>query len=132
VAAGTGESHTEIEFFRRQHGRCIVKLRGVDDISVAERWIGAELKIPASDLSPPEAGWFYTFQLRGCGVFTDSGEYLGEATDLIDAGGAQTLKVDCGEEELLIPFAEPYLKNIDVDQRRIEVTLPEDLRDLNK
>ena len=131
ATSGAGERHVVIEFFRRQHGRCVIKLRGVDHISAAEKWVGAELKVPASDLSLPE-GWFYTFQLRGCRVFTDNGEYIGDATDVLDSGGTQILKVGHGDEELLIPFAGEYVKKIDVDQRRIEVALPEDLRELNK
>lgn len=138
MAAKAGERHTEIEFFRRQHGRFIIKFRGLDDITEAEKWIGAEIKIPANELLPPKEGWFYKFQLKGCRVFSDSGEYLGDATDMIDSAGAQILKVihgengDRGDVELLIPFAEPYIKKIDLDQQRIEVSLPQDLRELNK
>jgi 16S rRNA processing protein RimM len=132
VAGRAGEHHTEIEYFRQQHGRFVIKLRGIDEISSAEQWIGAEIKIPASELLPPKEGWFYTFQLKGCRVYTTGGEYLGEVTDFVDAGGAQVLKVDRGEEELLIPFAAEYMTKIDVDHQRIEVTLPEDLRELNK
>ncbi len=132
VTAKTGERHTEIEFFRRQHGRCIIKLRGLDEISEAEKWIGAEIKIPANELLPAKEGWFYRFQLKGCGVFSESGEYVGDAADVLDSRGAQILKVIHGDEELLIPFADAYIKKIDVDQRRIEVSLPQDLRELNK
>jgi ribosomal 30S subunit maturation factor RimM len=42
------------------------------------------------------------------------------------------LKVDRENEETLIPFAQAFVKNIDLDQRRIDVDLPEGLRDLNK
>ena len=45
---------------------------------------------------------------------------------------AEILKVDSENHETLIPFAQLYMKLIDPDQRRIEVDLPEELRDLNK
>ena len=77
-------------------------------------------------------GWYYTFQLKGCEVFATDGEYIGIITDVLDSGGGEILKVDRGNEETLIPFAQSYLRNIDLNQRRIEVDLPEDLRDLNK
>ena len=83
-------------------------------------------------MSPPKDGWFYTFQLKGCRVFAVEGEYIGEITDVIDSGGAGILKVDRGNEETLIPFAQSYLKKIDLEQRRIEVDLPDGLRELNK
>ena len=122
----------EIESFRRQHGRCIVKFKGIDTISEVERFIGKEIKIAAETLPAVEEGWFYTFQLKGCRVYAAEGEYIGEVTDVLDAGGSEILKVDLGKEETLIPFAKEYLKTIDLEQQRIEVDLPEGLRDLNK
>jgi len=129
--AGPGQRETEIEFFRRQHGHCIVKFRGIDHISEAERLVGAEIKITVDRLNPLENGWFYTFQLKGCRVFA-AGECLGTVTDVLDFGGSEVLKVDSENEETLIPFAQEYLKKIDLDQQRIEVDLPEGLRGLNK
>jgi 16S rRNA processing protein RimM len=123
---------TQIEFFRRQHGRCVAKFKGIDSISEAERYIGSEVKIAADELPEPEPGSFYTFQLKGCRVYAVDGEYPGDVTDVLDAGGNEILKVDRGEEETLIPFAQEYLLSIDLDQQRIEVKLPEGLRDLNK
>jgi 16S rRNA processing protein RimM len=130
--AGNAEGETEVEFFRRQHGHGIVKFRGIDHIAEAERLVGAEIKIAADQLKPLAEGWFYTFQLKGCRVFAASGECLGTITDVLDFGGSEVLKVDSEGEETLIPFAQEYLKKIDLDQQRIEVDLPEGLRGLNK
>ena len=109
-----------------------MKFHGIDAISEAEKYVGAEIKIPAGDLPQPEEGSYYTFQLKGCRVFAADGDYIGIITDVLDSGGTEILKVDREDEETLIPFAESYLKSIDLDQRRIEVELPEGLRDLNK
>ena len=131
-AAKNAGLETEIEFFRRQHGRCVMKLRGIDSISEAEKYIGSEIKIPADTLPAAQEGSFYTFELKGCRVFAVDGEYIGTITGVLDSGGTQILKVDRENEETLIPFAWSYMKKIDLDQRRIEVDLPEGLRDLNK
>jgi 16S rRNA processing protein RimM len=130
--AKSADREAQIEFFRRQHGRCVIKFQGIDGIAEAEKYIGAEIRIPAGDLPEPEEGSYYTFDLKGCRVFAADGDYIGIVTDVLDAGGAEILKVDREDEETLIPFAESYLKSIDLDQRRIEVDLPEGLRDLNK
>ena len=133
ILAGKGiERESEIEFFRRQHGRCVAKFRGIDSISDAEILVGYDVKIPTETLPNLEPGWFYTFQLKGSRVFTVEGDYIGILTDVFGTGGGEILKVDRDKEEILIPFAHSYLKEIDVDQQRIVVDLPEDLRELNR
>jgi len=122
----------EIELFRRQHGRCVAKFRGIDTITDVEQYIGSEIRIAESTLPPPQDGWFYTFHLKGCRVVTMNGEEIGIVTDVLDSGGAEVLKVDRQNRETLIPFADEFVKKIDIDQRKIEVDLPEDLRELNK
>jgi 16S rRNA processing protein RimM len=122
----------EIEFSRRQHGRQVLKLRGIESIEEVERRIGGELGIAEEELPPAEDGFFYTFQLKGCVVVTTHSEPLGTVTDVLDSGGTHILKVDGKDGEILIPFAHPILRRVDLGQRRIEVDLPEGLRDLNR
>jgi len=132
VVRGNRRERDEIEFSRHQHGRLIVKLRGIDSISEVERLVGAELAISEKDLPPNEEGTFYTFHLKGCEVVANDGETLGIVTDVLDSGGTHILKVDGSGGEILIPFAESYIVKMDVEQKRIEVDLPDGLRDLNK
>ena len=131
LSASAGDRDVEVEFFRRQHGRCVLKIKGIDSVSDAEKIVGGEIRMRANELLPPGEGSFYTFQLKGCRVY-DRDEYLGAISDVLDMGGAEILKVDRDNDEILIPFARAYLKKIDLDQRRIDVDLPEGLRDINK
>jgi len=133
VLRGTGKKEdSEIEFSRKQHGRQILKLRGINSISEVEPLVGAELAILETDLPPATEGSFYTFQLKGCQVVTADGEALGAVIDVLDSGGTPILKVDGKEGEMLIPFAQAFLLKIDLEQRRIEMSLPDGLRNLNK
>jgi 16S rRNA processing protein RimM len=129
---GAVKESVRIEFSRRQHGRLILKLRGIDSISQVEGLVGAELSVSEDQLPPAEEGLFYTFQLRGCDVVTADGKSLGTVTEVLDSGGTHILKVDGSGGEILIPFAQSYLRKVDLGQRRIEVDLPEGLVDLNK
>jgi len=133
VTSKSGDRDAEVEYFRRQHGRCVLKLSGIDSISDAENAVGSEIRILKNELLAVEEGSFYTFQLKGCRVFQND-EYIGTVTDVLDMGGSEILKVDREDnaEETLIPFAHSYLRKIDLDQRRIDVDLPEGLRDINK
>jgi 16S rRNA processing protein RimM len=135
---GGSRRTVKIEFFRRQHGRFVMKFAGIDSIEDAEKIIGAELRIPESEIPAAEEGSFYTFHLRGCRVYavssgdTDEDEYIGDVTDIVDGGGTQILQVGSGKDETLIPFAESIVKKVDLAARRIEVELPKGLRELNK
>ena len=130
--AGRGAEHeTEIEWFRRQHGRCVAKFKGIDSISEAEQYVGSEIKVDTSSLPALREGSVYTFQLKGCRVYAVDGEYIGTITDVL-TGGTDILKVDRDNEETLIPFAKDFVKTIDLEQRRVDMDLPEGLRDLNK
>jgi len=132
VIRRTGTEDSEIEFSRKQHGNLVLKLRGIDSISAAEGLVGAELAVLERNLPPVEEGSFYTFQLKGCHVVGTDGETLGAITDVLDSGGTPILKVEGKEGEILIPFAQSFLRKMDLGQRRIEMNLPDGLRDLNK
>lgn len=135
---GGSSRSVKIEFFRRQHGRFVMKFAGIDSIEDAEKIVGAELRIPESEIPAAEEGSFYTFHLRGCRVYAihdadeSSDEYIGEVTDVVDGGGTHLLQVGRGKEETLIPFAESIVKKVDLAARRIEVELPKGLLELNK
>src|SRR5437868_2796817 len=78
MAIGGKERLVQIEFFRKQHGRFVLKLTGIDSIEAAEQIIGAEFRISDTELPAAQKGSFYTFHLRGCGVYAvGSGEFLG-------------------------------------------------------
>jgi len=131
LSSPSGERNVHVEMFHRQHGRCILRLRGIDSIAEAEALVGLELRLRSGDVLPPRAGAFYTFQLKGCDVY-DKDEYIGGVTDVLDTGGVEILKIELDGEETLIPFAQSYLRKINVPGRRIDMDLPEGLRDINK
>jgi 16S rRNA processing protein RimM len=115
------------------HGDHIIfKFKGIDSISAAEGLAGAEVSIPLEQRAPVPAGEFYQSDLLGCEVFDATGRNLGTVSHFEDTGGAPIIEVRTKDgKELLIPFAKSICTKIDPAQRRIEVTLPEGLEDLN-
>jgi 16S rRNA processing protein RimM len=107
----------------------ILKFRGVDSISDAERLSGCEVRVPIAERAPLEEGEFFESDLIGCDVVERAtGQFLGRVSAWQDAGGAGLLVVG----ELLIPFARAICVEIDPAARRIAVELPEGLKDLNR
>ena len=109
----------------------VLKFAGVDSISDAEVLIGCELQVPASERAKLEEGAFYVSDLIGCALF-DQGREVGVVSDVrFGAGEAPLLVVGSGKSELEIPFAQEFLVRVDLEDKRIEMTLPEGLLDVN-
>jgi 16S rRNA processing protein RimM len=79
----------------------------------------------------PEGTYFVT-DLIGCEVWEEnSAEPLGTVRDVLITG-TSVLMVDTSSGELLVPLATEICTRIDIAARRIEVRLPDGLRDLNR
>ena len=108
----------------------VLKFAGVDSISDAEVLIGRELQLPASERAKLEEGVFYVSDLVGCEVVErGTGQSLGVVTGWNDGGSSGLLEVG---PDLLIPFVRSICVGIDIAARRIEVELPEGLKDVNR
>jgi 16S rRNA processing protein RimM len=118
----------------------VLKLRGVDSISEAERLAGKDVSIPAEQRLALPDGEYYFSDLVGCRMVEDaSGTPVGIVTGWQETGESVNnrpvlLEVDDGRgpEPLLIPFAGSMLKKIDVAAREIRTELPAGLLELNR
>jgi 16S rRNA processing protein RimM len=115
------------------HGdRVIFKFKGVDSISDAERLAGADVLIPLDERPATPEGEYYQSDLLGCQVVDQTGRVLGTVQDWLETGGVPLLEIRTQDgKELLIPFVKSMLTNIDLEHRRIEVSLPAGLDELN-
>jgi 16S rRNA processing protein RimM len=133
--AGPGARHHrfEVENAWEHGGRLILKLRGMDTISEAERWRGCDVRIPRDERLPLPQGEYYQSDLIGFEVVKRDGRRLGRVRDWLEQCGPALLDVE-GEqgEEMLIPFAASICVEIDTRGKRIVVELPEGLEDLNR
>lgn len=122
------------------NGQAIFLFEGSDSISDAERLVGLEIQIPLSERVLLAAGSYFVTDLIGCEVFqvnvNGTPEKLGDVRDVQSTGesvaGTPVLVVATPRGELLIPLATEICTRIDTAARRIEVVLPEGLRELNQ
>ncbi len=115
------------------HGdRVIFHFEGCDSMNDAEKFRGLEVQLPLSERLPLEKGRYYVSDLVGCSVFERAAPEtpLGVVREVEFGSGTPLLAVDTPSGELLIPLAEDICTLIDTAARRIEVVLPEGLRDL--
>jgi 16S rRNA processing protein RimM len=128
------ERIVEIEEAWEHRGRVILKFRGVDSISAAEQLAGLDVCIPRARRPDPPEGEYYHSDLVGCQVVDrSSGEVVGRVEEFQEIGQSGLLRVAGPDgSELLVPFARSICVRIDPAERRIEVELPEGLRELNR
>jgi len=109
----------------------VLKFSGIDSISDAEGLLGCELQVPAEQRAQVESGWTYISDLIGCTVF-DGDREIGLVQDLrFGAGEAPLLVVKRGATEVELPYADAYLRRVDLKEKKICMVLPEGLLEVN-
>jgi len=137
---------------RNHPGQGIFHFAGSANIYDAEKFCGAYVFLPFEQRVTLPAGQYFVSDLIGCSVFevrpedsralpsspcslASAPELLGKVSGVHATGegipGTPVLEVDTAQGELLVPLAEEICIGIHVAARRIEVVLPEGLRELN-
>ena len=121
----------EIEEVWPHKGHLILKFAGVDSISDAETLVGSELQIPRSERAGLDPGWNYVSDLIGCAVL-DGDTEIGKIEKIeFGVGEAPLMVVGKGNKRFEIPYAEAYLKRVDIEHMQIHMHLPEGMLELD-
>lgn len=138
LAANGTRRELELEEHWFHKGGVVLKFAGIESISDAEQLAGLELQVPFEQRTELEAGAAYVSDVVGCEVCiknADGQQMLGTVSEVqFGAGEAPLLVVRAkvgAEREILVPYAQEFLKSVDFQQRRIEMELPEGLLTLD-
>ena len=138
LAADGTRRELQVEEHWFHKGGVVLKFAGIESISDAELLAGLELQVPIEQRAELEAGTNYVSDVVGCEVWiqdTNGQRLLGTVREVqFGAGEAPLLVVRTKvgtEQEILLPYAEEFLKSADFQQRRIEMELPEGLLELD-
>lgn len=118
----------EVEHMRMNVEYGLLKLKGIDDRTQADRLRGMMVMIDIAHAVPLEEGEFYLYQLIGVTVQTMQGEVLGTITDVLETGANDVYVVKSPTYgEILIPDTEQTIIDIDIEAGLVKVELPEGL-----
>lgn len=111
----------------RFHKRMVlVSTKEITTMNDAELLRDKKILIRAEDLPPLEEGRFYVADLIGLPVFDEEGKQLGTFKDSITTGSNDVYIVAVpGGKDLLIPALKIYVQEINLQEKRIVVKLPE-------
>ncbi len=120
----------ELEDHWFHKGQVVLKFAGVDSISQAEELVGCEIQVPLEERAELEEGAFYVSDLTGCTVY-DAGREIGKIKDVQFGSGEAPLLVVQGDKEYLVPFAAGYIKALSLENKRLDMELPEGMLELD-
>ncbi|HUF66150.1 MAG TPA: ribosome maturation factor RimM [Gemmatimonadaceae bacterium] len=105
-------------------GSYIVGFAELDDRTSAEAWRGRYLLTPAGELPELAADEVYRHDLLGMRVTDDTAGEIGTVAELYDFPQGLTLEVRGPREPVLVPYRPEIVREVDLAERVIRVTLP--------
>jgi 16S rRNA processing protein RimM len=125
-APGGGAREVRVRGCWPHKGRFVLSIEGVSTIDEAEELRGAELRIEEQELEALPPGSFYHHQLVGLRAVDEQGAELGAVDDVMETGAETRVLVVHGPDgETLIPFADTFVKSVDLAGGTIVVLRPE-------
>lgn len=110
----------EIDGHRIHKGFDLVHFKGLDNINDVEHFKGSYLKIPESQLQELDENEFYYHEIIGCEVFTKAGEKIGFIKEILSPGANDVWVIQQPKgKDILIPYIEEVVKDINVSEKRI-------------
>lgn len=103
------------------HGQTLLaRLEGVDDRDAAEALKGLDVAVDRSEFPETGEDEYYWDDLIGLEVVNTEGVTLGKVEGLLETGAHDVLRL-AGERERLIPFVEAFVREVDLNGKRILV-----------
>lgn len=113
-----GEQEFKVLSARCGGGFAYLALSGVADRNAAELLRGKLLEGLRADAPEPEEGRYYVVDLIGCTAVTETGECIGEITDILPAH-TDVYVLKNGEKESMFPAADGVVLQVDISAKKI-------------
>jgi 16S rRNA processing protein RimM len=110
-----------VEWSRESQPGLVVKLRGIDNRTMAELFRGRYLEVPDEQMRALEEGRFYHRQVVGLAVVTRSGRPLGTIAEVLERPANDVWVCGEGAIEHLIPATKDAVLEVDLSGGRVVV-----------
>ncbi len=111
-----------VESWRMHKGCILVVFEGYHNINDVEKYKGLEL---LCEVDGSEDEDYYYFELIDCQVYYDD-QLLGTVYEILESEAHDILRVQReNKKDVLIPYVDRFILNVDIDDKRIDVDLIE-------
>ncbi|MBQ0065931.1 MAG: 16S rRNA processing protein RimM [Firmicutes bacterium] len=117
-----------VKSFQIVKGLGYAKFEGIDTIEQAEAMKTKELWLPEEEMPELEEDEFYYYELKGCSVYNQNNENVGEVTEILETGANLVLRIANEDSSFLCPFVQQFVKEVDVKNKQIHIEEMEGLR----
>ncbi|MDR0979362.1 MAG: ribosome maturation factor RimM [Lachnospiraceae bacterium] len=113
-----------IEEVKYSKSLVLLKLKGIEDITMAEKYKNAYLKIDRQNAVKLPKDTYFIVDLIGLDVFTEDNSYLGKVEEIFPTGSndVYVVKNELGKQ-ILIPALKDVIKKTDIENGKIIVNL---------
>lgn len=106
----------------------LLKLKEIPDRNEAELLRGLYVMVDFDNAVPLDEDEFYLYEVIGLKAYTNEGEWLGTVNNVIETGANDVYVVSGSSHgELLLPVHEETLVDIDFEEGKITLKLPDGL-----
>ncbi|KJS18926.1 MAG: hypothetical protein VR72_20790 [Clostridiaceae bacterium BRH_c20a] len=123
-----GDIKMHISSVRNHKNTVILSFKEVPDMSSAEKLRNIYICIEEEQLVKLPENHYFIFQIIGIEVY-EKGIFLGKIQNVIQTGSNDVYVVKDNEKEILIPALKSIVLGIDLDEKKMFVSLPEGLVD---
>lgn len=113
----------EITSIRKHNRFIILSFADVKDPEAASRYRGSTVNILRKEYPELRNGEFFYAQIIGLSVYTEDGEAIGKITDILKTGSNDVYIVEKNKKEYLIPAIKDVIREIDIKNGRIIITV---------
>lgn len=122
VQLGEGRASATVTSCRKHGARYLLELKGDASRESAERWRGAEVRIPADQVPALPPGTYFHWQLLGLSVVTEDGTVVGQLAEILTTGANDVYLVR-GDRDILLPATSEVIRLVDPASGRMIVHL---------
>lgn len=124
VETKKGLENFEIEEVKYAKNTVLLKLKGIDDINIAEKYKNCYIKISRENAVKLPEDTYFIVDLLDIKVYTDEDIYLGNIIDVYPTGSNDIYVVKNEEgKQVLLPAIGEVIKTVDIENKKMVVHL---------